>query len=408
MNAKGLVYRLKLFRNNFTYQQLKMKYTAHLSKVSFWISAVCIGLVCMLIIVSLQNHHAYEGFKNEQKLPVQDMKSMLTYVKSLPNLDNAKKTLNNLQIMYNNMEPMYYSMQPKLTDTNDVINILWSGGLASTYRMCQLLFIYKRKVRPVFFSQRGLDFRDSTTQETVTVNELHKYIHRNYPETQKLLLPTEVYNTSVKRNLENKKHIETLAYVFQKPEHMISPFYVALRNVHQHANVPHSELSERPLELVLPKSSPHSFLRRSVEKWGQPVVFHRPDASSAEKPIRAPDERLISKCMYFVPTPNITGTPTDDQKRQNAFANYFQNIRFILPCETSSFMHATAHYYKFKDILKRTWSCIHPQMTRQQKKNIQNKKNNKRILLYTVPIGSCGTCASCRQRAEDGFARVSN
>ena len=345
-----------------------------------------------------------ECFENEKHLPMHKMNKMLTRIKLLPNVSDAHKSLSKLQSLQHNLEPVYYSIYPKTTDSDDVVNILWSGGFASTYRICQLLFIYKRKVRPVYMSQRGLDFRESTIHESTTVKELHKYIHKHYPKTKELLLPTEVYDSPVQRNLHTQKHIETLAYIFNKPEHMISPFHVALFHVQDNANRPHTELSTRPIEIILPNKTPHKFLRRAVEKWGQPLVFTKPATKSTQS---IPDERPISKCMFVVNEPFVTGTLTEEQKRQKEFAMFFRNMRFILPCESAHFMHATAHYFDFKSILKLTWSCRHPQMTEKQKAARKRKIENKSILLYTVPSDICGRCVSCRQRFEDGFARVS-
>jgi len=70
-------------------------------------------------------------------------------------------------------------------------------------------------------------------------------------------------------------------------------------------------------------------------------------------------------------------------------------------------MHATANHFKFKPILKLTWSCIHPQLTEKQQAERQKKIENKNIFLYSIPVGICGMCASCKQRAEDGFIRKS-
>ena len=332
---------------------------------------------------------------------------MLTHLKSLPNVSEARKSLSKLQTLQHNIEPIFYSIYPKPTDPDDVINILWSGGFASTYRICQLLFIYKRKVRPIYLAQRGLDFRESTVHESTTVKELHKYIHKHHPKTKERLLPTEVCDSPVQRNLHTQKHIETLAYVFNKPEHMISPFHVALLHVQDNANKPHTTLSTRPLEMVLPKKTPHKFLRRAVEKWGQPLVFTKPKKTKSTHSIPT-DERPISKCMFVVNEPDGTETLTEEQKRQKQFAILFRNMRFILPCESAHGMHATSYYFGFKPILKLTWSCAHPQMTEKQKAERNRKIENKNILLYMTPSGICGRCASCRQRFEDGFSRSSS
>ena len=332
-------------------------------------------------------------------------------LKKMPNLKQAQATLHNAQNLQHQLEPIYYSLVPKPTDDDATVNLLWSGGVASTYRLCKLLFVYKRKVRPVFFAQQGLDKRKSSYQERLTVRELHKYIHEHYPSTKTTLLPLFMYDTRIIKTQTNQKTIEALASVFQTQPYRIAPFYLALMNIRKELQRPHTELSSRPLEITLPHNGPHQMLRNAVEKWGTRISFGA--HVNPEKPLSTwfgeaedvapPDERAIGKCMYVVTTPATMDT--HEQQRHASFASLFGHLRFVLPCDSPPTIHHTAKKHDFMKVLQRTWSCREPVLTGKQQYE-EKQKTNRLIQMPTVPVGACGHCVSCLQRAWDGVARV--
>jgi hypothetical protein len=344
---------------------------------------------------------------NSQTGAVQKMRGQL---KNMPNIKSVQKTLHHAQNLQLQLEPIYYSLIPKATDDDTVVNLLWSGGVASTYRLCKLLLVHKRTVRPIYLAQKGLDRRRSAYQERLTVRELHKYIVEHHPSTKDRLLPIEVYESPVTRNATNRQTIEALAHLFQTRPYSIAPFYTALANLHHQMNKSHTELSTRPFEIVLPSNGPHQMLRSAVERWGTRPVFDKPDKPLAEwfgdadeDQAGVQDERAIAKCMYVVLPPATVDAP--EQQRQAVFAQLFRHLRFVLPCEPPPVVHSTAKKYRFLQVLQRTWTCREPVFTPRQQH--QNKANANTILkMPTVPVGACKKCVSCRQREWDGIERV--
>ena len=373
-------------------------------------------VVCVLWIVMLSLHlilspkYASESFSNLASLPdeqgnplspgsllhlMKQMEGPLQNLSSLPNLDKAQQSFHSAQHLQHHIEPIYYSLMPKDTDDDATVNLLWSGGVASTYRLCKLLFVYKRKVRPIFFAQHGLDKRRSAYQERLTVRELHKYIHEHHPSTKNTLLPLHMYNAPTLKTQANRKIIEELARVFRTQPHHIAPFYLALVNIRQEQERPHTELSSRPIEFLLPHNGPHQMLRNAVEEWGTQVPFDAPDKS--------PDGREIGKCAHVVDAP--ASTKTYEQKRHASFASLFGHLRFVLPCDSPLTMHHIAKQHQFMQVLQRTWSCREPVLTEKQQ-NEDKQKANRLIQMPTMPVGACGHCVSCQQREWDGVTRL--
>lgn len=386
------------------------------------IQAVCLVFIILLVFAHTSMYHT-EGFVEQEKksekrqhkpksakIQVGAVQKMRGQLKNLSNIKGAKQTLRHAQNLQLQLEPIYYSLVPKATDDDTVVSLLWSGGVASTYRLCKLLFVHKRTVRPVYLAQKGLDRRRSSYQERLTVRELHKYIVEHYPSTKDRLLPIEMYESPVTRSATNRKTIEALAHLFQTRPYSIAPFYTALANLRQQMNKSHTELSARPIEIVLPSNGPHQMLRSAVERWGTRSVFDEPEKSLAEwfgdaeeDNTFVQDESVIAKCMYVVLPPTTVDTP--EQQRQSVFAQLFRHLRFVLPCEPPPVVHSTAKKYRFMQVLQRTWTCREPVFTPQQQH--KNRANANTILkMPTVPVGACKKCVSCRQREWDGIERV--
>ncbi|TVQ03549.1 MAG: hypothetical protein EA359_09290 [Balneolaceae bacterium] len=67
------------------------------------------------------------------------------------------------------------------------VNLLWTGGWDSTFRLMQLLLVEKVAVQPYYI----IDYRrESIGMEFKSMRYLRKKITETYPETRKLLLPT--------------------------------------------------------------------------------------------------------------------------------------------------------------------------------------------------------------------------
>lgn len=72
-------------------------------------------------------------------------------------------------------------------NNHSVVNLFWSGGWDSTYRILQLLILQNKMVQPFYLIDPN---RLSTGIEIQSMNLIKKELINRYPETKKLLLPT--------------------------------------------------------------------------------------------------------------------------------------------------------------------------------------------------------------------------
>lgn len=73
-----------------------------------------------------------------------------------------------------------------MDDTNKkVIDLLWTGGWDSTFRLLQLLFEEKAEVQPHYLMRS----EQQTGTEIDTMVKIRRHLSRQYPETRKLLHP---------------------------------------------------------------------------------------------------------------------------------------------------------------------------------------------------------------------------
>jgi len=116
------------------------------------------------------------------------------------------------------------------------VNLLWTGGWDSTYRILQLLLSEKKQVQTHYIIDEP---RNSAGIEIFTINQLKSLLYQRYPYTEKLILPT-IYI--------NRKHIQqdekiTLAWNFLKSNFHIGTQYDWLARYCKQARINDMELS---------------------------------------------------------------------------------------------------------------------------------------------------------------------
>ena len=71
----------------------------------------------------------------------------------------------------------------------DTINVLWTGGWDSTYRVLELLVMENQTVRPYYIVDPG---RRSIANEIIAMARIRHYIETTFPTQAARLLPTEM------------------------------------------------------------------------------------------------------------------------------------------------------------------------------------------------------------------------
>ena len=67
------------------------------------------------------------------------------------------------------------------------VNLLWTGGWDSTFRLLQLVLEHRRRVQPCYVIDTG---RRSLGIELKTMDRLKRLLFRDHPHTRELILPT--------------------------------------------------------------------------------------------------------------------------------------------------------------------------------------------------------------------------
>jgi len=76
----------------------------------------------------------------------------------------------------------------KKKEENTAINILWTGGWDSTFRLLQLVLLQRFKIQPFYLIDSD---RLSTGIEIKTMKDIKKTLFKEYPYTAELILPTK-------------------------------------------------------------------------------------------------------------------------------------------------------------------------------------------------------------------------
>ena len=302
---------------------------------------------------------------------------------------------------------------PPKPDPRGTVTLLWSGGVASTFELCDRLLRRGQTVRPVHLTGASLDTRESTQQERAPVEAMDGYLRKHFPAATKgRLLPAVQYlhvdhngegsdaQAKTKRPPTTRETVARALGVGHAP-HQVSTFYVVVAALAR-------SLPQRPplngrgrLVVVLPKNGPHAFFRFAAEAWGVPVDPNDPSrvvvASTMGKGLR---NRTSS------PQERVYGVRAETADRR-AFVSLYDRVEWVLPDRAPEggdvARRARAHQPPFEHVLRRAWSCRRPHLTQEQAKR---READRLATLTMVPAGECKRCASCEQRKRDGLVRV--
>jgi len=224
--------------------------------------------------------------------------------------------------------------------------LFWTGGLDSTFRLCQIVLDQKEKVQPIYILCRDLDSESPAVQrknrqmEIKTMKKIRSRLHLEHPKTKSLILPT-MYVTGVQRDLEVLKDYQTLRKEYGHfPSRTITQYErIARFSLHfNHSHFNHSHFNHR-IEVGLEKCGT-GLDRATNDKRTSPGVecILR---DKVDKPFR-----IFSQLKF--PMAHLTKKDYLEISRQNGYYQYLQI----------------------------TWSCWYP----------------------TASGRSCGKCDMCKKR----------
>ena len=128
-----------------------------------------------------------------------------------------------------------------ISNTEKINYVFWTGGYDSTYRICELLIMYKEKVQPVYISYNldsatDTDYwvRKNRKQEIKAMRNVRNIIYKRFPYTKNLLKKTIIINKDAKykeydsafnklglwprkRKIHQYGHLGKVSYMMKKP-----------------------------------------------------------------------------------------------------------------------------------------------------------------------------------------------
>ena len=89
--------------------------------------------------------------------------------------------------------------------------VFWTGGYDSTFRICELLIVYKSVVQPIYVSynldsEKETDFwvRQNRKQETLSMETVRNALYKLFPYTKNLLKKTIIIDKNIEKNNYDK------------------------------------------------------------------------------------------------------------------------------------------------------------------------------------------------------------
>jgi hypothetical protein len=220
----------------------------------------------------------------------------------------------------------YFKMfESDASPPNEPIYLFWTGGYDSTFRLCELVLIEKKKVQPIYIksiidnAENNKTKRKSQQQETQTMELILNKLNSN------LILPLITIDTKVKISDYVAAHMKTL-----------HEYKVVRRAICQYGALSQVSLDlNKPVEIAIENDTNHG-------------ICH-----SLHQYIRN------NKIDYSLVPKHLKGVII------------FQNFIFSVITKTKKDMLDISDKYNFRNILEITWSCWYP---------VKNKPCNKCIM----------------------------
>ena len=226
------------------------------------------------------------------------------------------------------------------------IQLLWTGGFDSTFRLLQLLIENRYYIRPIYVID---DNRRSTLQEIKTIKKLLELIKEMYPAQYDNLLPIEILLKPGQKLCEQSIYF-TYFTEFQKLGR-IGHQYLWLPIIADLNSLTELELSTEKLDSA------------TVEDTWAEIVYPLLHGTGHER--------------------RVATYSTNDEKFK-----LFAHFRFPISDITKDDMYMIAENLGFQDILNHTWHCHYP--------------------IFNRPCGLCRPCIIGKRHRDHSVHRPIN
>ncbi len=226
------------------------------------------------------------------------------------------------------------------------VDVLWTGGWDSTFRLLQLILSEKKRVKPHYLIDPD---RPSVKNEKEAMDRIRQSLYKKFPHTKELLLPTDYTNVA---DVEPDAEI-TQAYNEILKTHHLGSQYDWLARYCKEKNISNLELG------ILGLSSKSGNLLFATANYNNKSHFSFDRIISTKAKEKKPDKSLCSKGEYIL-------------------FKYFSTPLFH---KTKKELGSRAQEFGAKDLMNMTWFCHRP-------------------LFGKHP---CGRCNPCSDAINEGF-----
>jgi hypothetical protein len=194
------------------------------------------------------------------------------------------------------------------------VNLLWTGGWDSTFRLLQLVLVQARTVEPYYLIDDG---RKSTNEELRAMENIRKALVERYPAARALLLPA---------------HFEEVSHI--PPDAGLTAMFQRIRN--------------------------RIFMGQQYEWLPRFCAAH--GAGKFELCIGRGDEVCSILKRFVIPCGTVTDPSyrVDDRFKESDEYGLFQFFRFPIYDLGKLDMACAARQAGFADLLELTWFCLEP------------------------------------------------
>lgn len=219
-------------------------------------------------------------------------------------------------------------------EDKEPVQLFWTGGYDSTFRLCELLLIDKVPVQTIYISadidddlsNPSAKYRHSTKNELNSIKNIRTHISTSYPELSHLLLPTK-YIKKIKISEYIKSNMTLLAD----------------RNMIRRSTCQYGAMAQYTNKIN--KDVEVCIVKETISSQKKNTIYH------------SIKNKLI--CNYGK-------CPLNERKLNPIQTNWYKPLlifkHFVFPLYTLSKedLYIIAKKHRFLNILKMTWSCWYP------------------------------------------------
>ena len=238
-------------------------------------------------------------------------------IKKLKTYNDTKD--NSFKIDKTEYEPL---IDYNLLKEDEYTYLFWSGGLSSTFRLCQLLLIEEKPVQTIYLNINNNTNKIQNEMEIRAIKNIRKTIIKDYP-ILKTRFPPTLYVNRIKRdtNITNKfKFLHTEFGYFNNIDIDFDIYEKIARFSYSY---------KYPIELTIDKDEYN--MNQALSRYLEDSNFVKHKKIKENIPIKHNYLHIFDKCLF-----TISHFTKEDLKRLSINSNYYYILNMTWSCENPS------------------------------------------------------------------------